>query len=251
MIEKDLNDGILTLRMAHGRASALDTELLGALGQALDQAADGAAGIRAVILTGSGGIFSGGVDLKRILAGGEAYAKAFVPLLDDVLEKLLTFPKPLISAINGHAIAGGCIVALGGDYRLMAEGKGRIGVPEMKVGVPFPAAALELLMLALPKADFQNVIYTANTYAPDQAQSLGMVDEIVPADSLMEKAEQKARQLAAIPADTFTLTKQMLRHDAIERVASRRKVYGQRILGCWSEEATFTRIEGFVKATMG
>ncbi len=247
MIEKDLSDDILTLRLAHGRASALDLELLQAMSQALEDAASA----RAVVLTGSGGIFSGGVDLKRILSGREAYAREFVPLLDEVLEKLLVFPKPLITAINGHAIAGGCIVALAGDYRMMANGKGRIGIPEMKVGVPFPVSALELLAFVLPSEHLQNVVYTANTYTPEQAQTLGLVDEVVDADALMENAMQKARQLAAIPAETFAITKQMLRHEAVERIAMRRKIYGKRIQDCWSDEATYTRIEGFVKATMG
>jgi len=247
MIEKELNDGILTLRLAHGRASALDVELLQAMADALDDTGDA----RAVVLTGTGGIFSGGVDLKRVLSGREAYAKEFIPMLDSVLEKLFAFPKPVVSAINGHAIAGGCIVALAGDHRMMASGKGRIGIPEMKVGVPFPVSALELLAFVLPKAQLQSVTYNASTYLPEQALALGMVDEVVDADELLEMATKKARQLAAIPAETFAITKQMLRREALERMQAQRKDYGQRILECWSYEATYRRIEGFVKATMG
>lgn len=247
MIEKDLSDGILTLRLAHGRASVLDIELLQAMADALDDTQDA----RAVVLTGSGSIFSGGVDLKRVLAGRQDYAKDFVPLLDQVLGKIFAFPKPVITAINGHAIAGGCIVALAGDYRIMANGKGRIGIPEMKVGVPFPVSALELLAFVLPKSQLQSVIYNADTYLPEQALSLGWVDEVVDADVLMEKATQKARQLAAIPADTFAVTKQMLRQETTDRMRAQRKAYGQRILDCWSDDTTYARIEGFVKATMG
>lgn len=247
MIEKDLNDGVITLRLAHGRASALDMELLQAMADALDAAQDA----KAVVLTGTGSIFSGGVDLKRVLTGRQDYAKDFVPLLDTVLDKIFTFPKPVVTAINGHAIAGGCIVALAGDYRLMAHGKGRMGIPEMKVGVPFPVSALELLAFVLPKAQLQNVIYSAENYLPEQAYNLGFVDELVAAALLMDKATQKARQLAAIPAATFALTKRMLRRETTERMRAQRQAYGQRILDCWSDDATYARIESFVKATMG
>jgi len=134
---------------------------------------------------------------------------------------------------------------------MMASGKGRIGIPEMKVGVPFPVSALELLAFVLPKAQLQSVTYNASTYLPEQALALGMVDEVVDADELLEMATKKARQLAAIPAETFAITKQMLRREALERMQAQRKDYGQRILECWSYEATYRRIEGFVKATMG
>ena len=134
MIERSQRDGILTLRLAHGKASALDLELIEATALALAEARDA----RAVILTGTGSIFSAGVDLYRLVDGGAEYTEQFVPALSRMLLDLFSFPKPLVVAVNGHAIAGGCIMTLAGDYRLMAGGNGRIGIPELLVGVPFP-----------------------------------------------------------------------------------------------------------------
>src|SRR5690242_6900778 len=125
MIDRTLHEGILTLRLAHGKASALDVELLDALQRALE----GAAGeVRALVLTGTGSIFSAGVDLFRLTREGAVDVRRFLPLLSRLVRTLFAFPRPVVAAVNGHAIAGGCIRVLAADARLMAEGGGRIGV---------------------------------------------------------------------------------------------------------------------------
>src|SRR5262245_53462848 len=134
MIERTLHEGILTLRLAHRKASALDIELLDALLRELDGAVED---VRAIILTGTGSIFSAGVDLFRLTQEGADYVRRFLPLLSRAVRALFAFPKPVVAAVNGHAIAGGCIMVLAADARLMAEGRGRIGIPELLVGVPF------------------------------------------------------------------------------------------------------------------
>ena len=134
MIERCQHEGILTLRLAHGKASALDVELLDAFLQELDGVAED---VRAVILTGSGSIFSAGVDLFRLTQEGADYARHFLPLLSRFVRTLFAFPLPVVAAANGHAIAGGGVIVLAADARLMAEGAGRIGVPELLVGCPF------------------------------------------------------------------------------------------------------------------
>ena len=121
MIERSQQEGILTLRLAHGKASALDVELLNALLRELEGAAED---VRAVILTGTGSIFSAGVNLVRLTREGADYVERFLPLLSRLVRTLFTFPRPVVAAANGHAIAGGCILLLACDVRLMAEGAG-------------------------------------------------------------------------------------------------------------------------------
>ena len=164
MLHREHHSSVLLLRLAHGKASALDIELLEALEKELDIARDAGA----VVLTGVGGIFSAGVDLYRVVDGGEAYAKAFFPLLVRVLRKLFMLAAPLVVACNGHAIAGGAIFLAAGDRRLMADGRGRVGVPELLVGVPFPALALEIVRFALgPRAQY--LAYTGTTLLANEA----------------------------------------------------------------------------------
>src|SRR6185295_5969986 len=122
-----------------GKASALDLELLVALESALrgeEQSKE-----RALVLTGTGAIFCAGVDLKRIAQGKRQYIEAFLPALERAFERLFFLEKPVVAAINGHAIAGGAVLALACDHRILARGKGMVGTPELKVGVPFPFLA--------------------------------------------------------------------------------------------------------------
>ena len=134
MIHREDRDGIAVLRIEHGKANTLDMELCDAVVEAFEDANDA----RAVVLTGTGRIFSAGVDLFRVLEGGASYVDAFVPAMCRAFERLFVHPAPVAAAANGHAIAGGCLLVAAADQRLMAAGSARIGIPELQVGVPFP-----------------------------------------------------------------------------------------------------------------
>ena len=150
MITTESRDHVTVVRLEHGKVNAFDIELMRGWVSELSRLEQ--ADTRAVVLTGTGTVFSAGVELRRLTDGGRDYVKAFLPLLGDAFFKTFTFPKPLVAAVNGHAIAGGCVLACACDYRVMAEGKGRIGTPELSVGVPFPSMALEILRLVVPAA---------------------------------------------------------------------------------------------------
>jgi len=209
MIEREQNAGILTLRLAHGKASAMDFELCEGLTRELRDAE--ASETIADIRTGTGSIFSAGVDLFRMTNEGAPDVERFFPALRDSLHALFTFPKPIVAAVNGHAIAGGCLLAAACDYRLMSAG--RIGVPELLVGVPFPAIAIEILKFACGR-DAQSLVYSGRTVTPDDAKLAGLIDEVVAPDFLHTRAEVIARELAAIDSRNFALTKKQLRGDA-------------------------------------
>ena len=148
--------------------------------EALTRELDGAAeDVRALVLTGTGSIFSAGVDLFRVTRGGADSVRHFLPLLSRFLRTHVAFPRPVVAAVNGHAIAGGCVIALAADARLMAEGDGRIGLPELLVGVPFPTAALEVVRFAVPREKLQSLIYTGRTLSAREALGAGLVDEVV------------------------------------------------------------------------
>lgn len=248
MIELTRNDDLLTIRLAHGKASALDLELMDALALAIAEANESDA--RAVILTGTGSIFSAGVDLYRLVDGGREYCERFVPALGRFVLDLFTFPKPLVVAVNGHAIAGGCIMTLCGDYRVMAAGNGRIGMPELLVGVPFPAAILEIVRFCIPPQHLQSVVYTGRTVQPDDAQRLGFIDEIAAPDALLTRAEELARQFAAINAKNFMQTKRQLRDQAISRAKHYANEFDSDVREVWSDAATHAHIREYLARTV-
>jgi len=241
MIERSESDGIVTLRLNHGKASAIDVELFEALRDQLDACADA----RAIVLTGTGSIFCAGVDLFRLVDGGAEYVRRFFPLLRDVIRQLFTMPLPVVAAANGHAIAGGAILVYACDVRLMSGG--RIGTPELLVGVPFPAAALEVVRFAV--RDVQRFVYTGATLPPQEALAAGMIDEVVAPDALLARAHEVAAQLAAIPRQSFRITKAQLRAPALEAMRLG-EAHDAEALAVWSDPAVHQHIRDYLARTV-
>jgi len=197
MFEISTQGNVSILRMAHGKANALDLELCEALTKHLEEYRQSAA--KAIVVTGTGRIFSAGVDLRRVTTEGAPYVRAFLPALNRAIETLFSVLKPVVAAVNGHAIAGGCIMACAADQRLMARDSGRIGIPELLVGVPFPVVPLEVMRFAVAPPHLQTLVHRGVTLTADEALAA-------------------AQTLAAIPPTAFALTKRLLREPVLERI---------------------------------
>ena len=150
-VREDSGD-LAVVRLAHKKVSALDVALCEALVREIEAVASSPS--RALVITGTAATFSAGVDLFQVLDGGAAYLARFLPAMEALFRAVLEFRKPAVAAINGHAIAGGCIIAAACDHRVMAEGSGRIGIPELAVGVPFPALPFEIMQARLSPPAF-------------------------------------------------------------------------------------------------
>jgi len=248
MIERTEQEGIVTLRLAHGKVSALDLELCEALALAFAEIATSDA--RAVVLTGTGTTFSAGVDLFRLVDGGRDYAQRFVPALSRMLLDLFALPKPVLASVNGHAIAGGCILTLAADYRLMVAGNGRIGIPEMLVGVPFPPSVLEAVCFALPPQHLQMLIYTGRSVTPDDALRYGLIDEVVEADKLAPRTAELAQHFATRIPHTFALTKRQLRDKAIGRAKHYAAEFDGEVIEAWGDPKMHAWIREYLARTI-
>jgi enoyl-CoA hydratase len=135
MIDVIQRQDVTILRMAHGKANALDVELCQGITERLERLRTSPS--VAVVLIGKENIFSAGVDLLRVLDEGVEYLQTFLPALTTLYETIFFYPKPVVAAVNGHAIAGGCVLACAADRRVVARDAGRIGVTELLVGLPF------------------------------------------------------------------------------------------------------------------
>jgi len=203
MLETEDRSGVTVLRLQHGKVNALDTELLRAITAAmrdLDPAS-------AVVITGHGSAFSAGVDLKRIVDGGQPYVREFLPALTETFLAVFDHPGPMLAAVNGHAIAGGCVLAAACDVRLMSGG--RIGLAELTVGVPFPTVALEIMRHAIGPAA-GNLVLTARLLDAAQAQSIGLIHDVAAPEALVDSAVALARSMSKTPAEVFSLSKRQL-----------------------------------------
>ena len=247
MIERRDSDGIRTLKLAHGKVSAMDLELGEALIAEFKDAADPS--VKAVIVTGTGGSFSAGVDLFRLIKDGPEYARRFVPVLDEFLLATLTFPKPVVAAINGHAIAGGCILAAACDHRIMTEGNGRIGIPELAVGVPFPALPLQIMAARLADGPLRDLVFSGRTVQIDEAKTMGLIDEKCPSGMLLDRATEVALKLASIPPGAFALTKEAFYSPILER-ARRLADLNARVADAWLQQHTYDAIRAYLDKTI-
>jgi enoyl-CoA hydratase len=248
MIELDRHGAVAVLKLVHGKANALDIELCEAISAQFEALRGSDA--RAVILTGQGRMFSAGVDLLRLGEGGAAYVRRFLPALHRMYDAVFFFPKPVVAAVNGHAIAGGCVLQCCADRRIAARDGGRIGVTELLVGVPFPALAFEIMRFATPPAFFQEVILGGATYPPEVALARRMVDEMVEPAHLMERALAAADTLAALLPETFTTSKLQIRQpvaDAMARHCGRVDAAAEEI---WAAPETLAHIRDYVARTL-
>lgn len=244
VIERKETNGVRVVKLAHGKVSAMDIELGEALVREMEDAT--AAPIRAVIVTGSGSSFSAGVDLFRIVNDGPDYARRFLPVLDALLRAALMVPKPMIAAVNGHAIAGGCILAAACDHRIMVEGTGRIGIPELAVGVPFPALPLQIMAARISDSVLRDLVFTARTVPVDEAKAIGLVDEKCPSGMLMDRAMEAAERLAAIPASTFALMKEAFYTPILQR-AEQLAGLNTRVVEAWKQPETYETIRRYLE----
>ena len=247
MIDLAYKGHVAILKMTHGKANAMDLALCEAMVKRLDQVLSSSA--RAVVITGQGNIFSAGVDLVRALDGGPDYFRQFLPQLRRMFEAVFFYEKPMVAAVNGHAIAGGCVLACAADRALMAQGTGRIGITELLVGVPFPVIALEIVRFAAAPDRFEGMVTSGATFPPEAAVGLGLIDEVVPADALIDQAIAAAEALAALGADAFALTKRQTRQPAKERLERDGPLFDPAVDAVWTAPETAARIRDYVTRT--
>jgi enoyl-CoA hydratase len=245
MIQLRNHSGTAVLRLDHGKAHALDLELATALRDALaevekDQDVHGA------VLTGAGSIFCAGVDIVRLLNEGPSYVDRYVPIMVDMIVKQFRLPIPLVAAINGHAIAGGCVLAAGCDYRMMADGRGTIGVPELTVGLPFPLVALEVLRFATSEAHLQELVYRGKTYAVAEAYERGLVDEVVQPEDLLDRAIEVASQLGSEPSARFRITKRQLRQPTLDRMERYARETQEEVIAAWKDPVSLESVRRYL-----
>jgi enoyl-CoA hydratase len=247
MIDLARHGDVAALTLRHGKANALDLQLCRALEDALQRGA--ASPARALVLTGTGSIFSAGVDLKRLADGGSGYVREFLPAMESFFRALIAVEKPVVVAVNGHAIAGGAVIACGCDVRILARGNAGYGVPELEVGVPFPPAALQLVRLGFPAHLLAEAALRAKIWRGEECLTAGLVHEIVEPASLLERALEVAAKLAAVPRSAWRLTKRQLRADALAAV-DRAGSVREEVLAAWCSEEVLGAVRAYVARTL-
>ncbi|MCA8953741.1 MAG: enoyl-CoA hydratase/isomerase family protein [Planctomycetes bacterium] len=243
MIEAHHRGAVHVVQFTHGKVNALDVELAATLAGAVE-AAGNQSGSRAIVLTGGGSAFSAGVDLKRYVAEDGAYADRLLDALDRLFDAIYCCPKPIVAAINGHALAGGMVIAAACDLRVMAQGRGRIGVPEIAAGVPFPWIALEITRAAVSPEHLPELVALGATFATDEALRRGLVQQLAEPAELIDRAVALAEQLGHNAGPAFDLQRQQLRGPAM--ADPRRATHDAQVRDVWRREETRARVREYL-----
>ncbi|OBF58260.1 enoyl-CoA hydratase [Mycobacterium sp. 852002-50816_SCH5313054-b] len=242
MIEIEAAGAVQVLTLSSGRVNAQDVELLKELADALCELQHSGAG--ALVVTGAGRAFSAGVDLNRVVDGGADYTDRLIPALSEAFEAMFCYPGPTVAAINGAAIAGGCVLACACDRRLIGP-EAQIGASEVRVGVPFPVAALEVMRYACGDRA-EDVLLGGRVYRGDEAIAHGLAHRVV-ADDLVAAAVAEAADLAGIPVDAYRHTKMQLRAPALARMREGALVDSE-VRRLWGADQTQRRIAAYVES---
>lgn len=205
---------VSTITLDDGEANVLSIETVASLNDALDRAADRSA---PVVIAGRPGMFSGGFDLETFEAGGAALVEMLTAGAETV-ERLLDFPRPVVMACTGHAIAMGLFTMLTGDERIGAAGDFTLQANEVEIGLTLPRYGVELCRQRVRSDHLGQVTLLAEPYTPEDAAAAGILNDVVPADEVIDRAHERARTLARLDLEAYTATKDLLREDATARL---------------------------------
>jgi len=237
LTESREDGGIAVLTLDRPPVNALNSAFLQAIERRLAEL-EGDADLRALVMTGAGKTLSGGMDLKELQGFSVADQNELAEAFSRTFAKLYVFPKPVVAAVNGAAIAGGLFVALASDYRVARAGAW-LGLTEVRVGVRFPAGPLEVARQELSASAARRLMLGGQNVRAEQALEMGILDEVVAADQVMTRAMEMAAEYSKIPPATYAAVKAQLRgHTAaaiLEAVDSR----SDPTLKGWFSEETY------------
>jgi enoyl-CoA hydratase len=214
LIRLSRHDDITVVTLDRPPANALDPSLLTAGAETVDQLLADPPG--AVVLTGSGAFFSGGADLRLVPELSPEDQAALTRTFNRMFSGWYQLPRPVVAAVNGHAVAGGLVLALCADYRVVGR-SGRFGLTEVKVGIPFPSAAMAIVQGELVAPVVRRLVLRGELFDSSTAMELDLFDEQVEDDQVLDRAIEVARELSSLPRSTYEIVKKRLRIDALDR----------------------------------
>lgn len=216
-IQTSVQDRAATITLNRGRSNAINTEMVEELGDMFRNIRNDD-GIHGVILTGNEGFFSAGLDLIELYDYNEAQIREFWNSFLKLVADLAAFNKPLVASISGHSPAGGCVLALCSDYRIMAEGKYIIGLNEVPVGLIVPDSIYHLYAFWIGQAAAYRFLLEGKLLNPEEAKACGLVDEVIRPVSLRTAAERNLRKCLQFDIRTWQQSKTNLRRELVEKM---------------------------------
>lgn len=236
-IKITVKDRLAIITMNRGKSNALNGEMIKELLDVFTNI-ENDENIGGAIITGTTTFFSAGLDLIELYNYNEQQATDFWNLFLTFTGKITSFKKPLVAAINGHSPAGGCVIALACDARIMAEGRFVIGLNEVPVGIIVPNCIFNLYAFWLGKAAATRSLLEGKLFQPEEAKTIGLIDDIVNPESILTAAERCARKYMAFESNTWQQSKLSIRRELLESTSSDQSADLAVMLKQWWSPAT-------------
>jgi enoyl-CoA hydratase len=239
-----VSDGLGILRLGRNHGNAINGDLVAQLIGAVHELEEDP-GVRGALLAASGKLFSPGLDLRELIELDEAGMASFLDRFSAAMLTLYTFSKPLVAAIHGHAIAGGFLLTLTADWRILREGA-KVGLAEIRVGVPYPFGIGMILRDAVPRASLEALALFGRNYDHQAALDASLVHEVRPADGFEEACLKRLEEMATRDPNAYAITKRYLRSATVERIRANDAQLAFEFLRSWFAPETQARIREVV-----
>lgn len=246
LVERIEHGPVHELRLQRPPANALNQALVDALLEAVR--ATPASTAQAIVLSGREGLFSGGLDVPDLLGRSRAEMHALWSTFFDLLEALATSPVPIVAALTGHAPAGGCVLSLYCDHRILAAGKYKIGLNEVQVGLRMPRPILAAARFVVGPRQAARMATTAELFSGDEALRIGLVDELVPLEEVVPTALRRAEHFASLPPKALGKTRDLARADLRAAFHGRDEEQLELFLDEWFGDETQGAMQALVDA---
>lgn len=242
MISVDCRGSVMLAKFNRGVTNALNPEFVQELGEVLQRVKSDVT-VRGLVLGSSNEkFFSIGLDIPDLYALDREDFRDFLRLFNRVCMDLYTLPKPTVAAITGHALAGGCILALCCDWRFIAEGRKLMGLNEVKLGVPVPYLADRVLHALAGVRHARKMMEGGDFYAPAEALEMGMVDEVLPVEEVVNRALAHAEKLGSLPKTGYGMIKRNRVETTVTEVLARETEMERYFIESWYSEAVRERL---------
>jgi len=245
MLEIHDHDAVRELRLARPPANALDPQLVSALAAAVGEAPE--AGARALVLSAAGSIYSGGLDVPALLALGREEIEGFLDEFLELLRAIALSEIPVVAAVGGHAPAGGAVLAIHCDHRVMAAGPFKIGLNEVRVGIPLPQSLHSVLARVVGRRQAERLAVRGLLVPAEEALAIGLVDELAPPEQVVARSIEIARDYLAVPPHAMRHTRELARRDLQAIFDAEQRDTWQRFVDDWFAPETQAVLHALVE----
>lgn len=229
------SNGIATVTMNRGKVHAVHSDAVNDLTECFHQLENDSQ-VRGIILTGQHKFFSFGFDVPELLTYSRKELKDFLIRFTRLKHNLFLYPKPVIAALNGHTVAAGCMLALTADYRLMVPENAKISLNEINIGASVFAGSVEMLRFCAGQRNAELVLTSGKMYSPDEAFQMGLVDELVPSENLLERAREIASGYAEKNGPAYRSIKSLVRKPVVKESELKEERVVDEFIDIWLSE---------------